>query len=330
MPKKLNAKDLLKSLRCVGRDMSDNIHTLSESPIHILVYNEIMRFSKEELESVEDKYGQSEILYNEVLATRNEFLYSALLEKKAFTHLLNQDSQWLLEQVTTPSLDLYSCIYKIQYDRYKRRDEKHFISCVVSYLQKMDTPEKEKIAPAFYNNYVKKYHKELVVICFDGINDPVTDYLLGRLKEDKIDINEQNLMNDFLPKPEWRDNSESKFFISSVHIEKIKSCLKKGFRYDEDNYYFIGKTLMTALLKSERVDLVLAILPYLKRLEPKAEKLNGEIKHQDLDSNYELLNLYRDKKEFQEIKMIFYQLVYKSYDEKLKEKPLPDSLKIKI
>lgn len=326
--KKLNPEDLLESIKYIGERWysGDSIHSLSQSPIHILVYNEIIRFSKEELESIKDRYGK-EVLYGAVLSTKNEFIYSALLEKKAFTHLLDEGSQWLLNQAINPSLDLYDCIYQVQSDRYKRKDEKHFISCVASYLQKMDTPEKQIIAKEFYDTYIKKHYKELIAICFDTINEPLTDYFLNRFKEDNININEENFMQRFLPTNEYNGNDNTKFFISSSLTEQIKSCLEKGFRYDEDNYDFYGKTLMTALLKSEREDLVLAILPYLKNIEPKE---NGQKQEKNLDSQYELLNLYKGKKDFEKIKMIFYKLVYNSYDEKFKEKTGLEPLKIKI
>ena len=327
--KKLKPQDLLESLKYVGERWSsaDTVHTLSESPINVLVYNEIMRFSKKELESVKDIYGNVAI-YNAVLATRNEFFYSALLEKKAFTNLLNKDSQWLLKQVKNPSLDLYDCIHNIETDRYKRRDKKYFISSVVNYLKKMDTPEKETVAKEFYDKYVKKHHQELVSHCFDRINEPLTDYFLTRFKEDKIDINQANLMQEFLPKKEYRDTSDIKFFISSILTNKIKSCLEKGFRFDEDNYDFNGKILMTALLKSERADLVIAILPYLKRVELISNEENSQAKI--VDSHYEIINLYKNKKEFEQIKMIFCELVYRLYDQKLPEKAATESLKIKI
>ena len=286
-----------------------------------------MRFSKKELESVKDRHGGENAIHSAVSSTRNKFLYSALLEKKAFTHLLNKDSQWLLKQIKNPSLDLYSCIYIVQSERYQSKDRNHFISCVTDYLKKMDTPEKETIAKEFYDKYVKKNYKELVAHCFDMINEPSTDYFLKRLKEDNFNINEENLMQKYLPKKKYNDNPDSKFFISSLDTDKIKSCLEKGFRFDEDNYNFNGKTLMTALLKSERVDLVVAILPYLKKIET-SDKENSLAK--TFDSHYELIDLYKNKKEFEQIKLIFCELVYKLYDQKLPEKSVSQSLKIKI
>ena len=325
--KKLEPQDLFKSIEYIGqrRSSADDINSLSQCPINILVYNEIMRFSKKDIEYARKKY-RNDTLYSSVLESENEFLYAALLQKKAFYNSLNDGSKWLLNQASAPSLELCDCIYKIQYDKYKRKDKKHFLSCVANYLNKLDTQEKVDISIEFYNTYGKQYHKELIAICFDSIDSNLTDYLLIKLKEDKINLNEENLMQEFLPKKKYNDNSDTQFFISSVNNERMKLCLEKGFRYEEEMYDFCGKTLMTALLESERVDLVTIILPYLRILEPKDNLVNGKASN----INYELLNLYKDRKEFQEIKGIFYKLIHDSYEEKFKVKKESDPLKIKI
>lgn len=318
--KKLEAPDLIKAIEYLGnmRSSSDDIHTYSVSPIHVLVYNEIMRFSKKELESIKGRYNQSESLYFAVQAVQNPFLYSALLSKEVFIDKLSKESKWLLKQSKSPSLDLYGTIYTIESSR--KEDAYDFFYHMKMYLAKMDTPEKLEVAEKFYNKYSKSSQPELIEIAYDGINTPLSDFLLKKLTADNIDINQTSLMNTLLPK-QSSDPVGSKFFISSLHFEKMKSCFNKGFRFNEKNYTFSGDTILTALLKSERDEMANIIMPYLGEVKPKTMTMAEQ---------NELVEKYSKSRFYKEIKVSYLKLIYSNFDKLLKEKPTADTPSIKI
>lgn len=120
-PIKLEVKDLLPLMEYLGQihSSSDTIHTYKKSPAHALAYNEIMRFSKKELESCKEtvKFGGG--LYETALSNRNPLLFSAFLKKGAFIKKLSKESKWLLNFKPSISDDIYGLIYSIE-DYYKR------------------------------------------------------------------------------------------------------------------------------------------------------------------------------------------------------------------
>ena len=199
--KKLQAQDLLDSISYVsGRSNSaDTIHTLSQSPIHVLIYNEIIKYSKKDLEAV--KSLQDNTIYDLLQTGRNPFLFSAILEKNAFTGKLSKDSKWLLFQEKNPSFDLYDVVFRVEQEIGKDKTPE-FIQSLSSYLLKMDTSEKIKIANNFYDDYINKNTKLLTYIAFREISSNFSDFLLDKMKKDKIDINQDFLMNSYLPKQE--------------------------------------------------------------------------------------------------------------------------------
>ena len=60
--KKLKVEDLLKSIKYVSQIFSsgDNMETFMQSPIHIMIYNEMSKYSKKELESVKSSHGHED------------------------------------------------------------------------------------------------------------------------------------------------------------------------------------------------------------------------------------------------------------------------------
>jgi hypothetical protein len=84
--KKLKLEDLEKSIEYVSQifSSSDSMSTFMQSPIHIMIYNEMNKFSKKELESVKSPQGEADHLYYKVLHSRNPLLFAVFLEKDAF------------------------------------------------------------------------------------------------------------------------------------------------------------------------------------------------------------------------------------------------------
>ena len=137
--KKLNGQDLFLILKEFKKTWysGDSIQKLSQDPISVLLYNEIQKHSKEDIESViGDKWGKN--IYTQVIDLRNPFIFLGLLKKGAFKNKMSDDSNWLLEQVKTPSLDLYCAIFMSE-----GLHKFSFINALGGYLNKMNTSEKK-------------------------------------------------------------------------------------------------------------------------------------------------------------------------------------------
>lgn len=266
--KQLNAQDLLKTLEFLRHSIwsSDNIYTYSQSPIHVLTYNEIMKYSKEELELVTDKYRKEHVLYHAVLSIKNPFIFSALMQKRVSFEALEQPTQWLLENNHTPepSAAFYQTVYYLESSKNGHthyQEEDRFIYTILEFLSKMDTKEKTDLSSKFYNKYGKKYFKNILDWIFNNTNsNPIIFYLLDRFQSDNIDINKHFLLDRFLPKEDYKKSS---FFISSGENSRLQFLLECGFRFNEKAYVYNDKSLFQNLMDSRRKDLIHTIGPYI-------------------------------------------------------------------
>lgn len=249
---------------------SESEHFYSKSPRHVLAYNEILRFSKEELEQYKDRHTDN-FFYHYVM-DRNEpnpLFFAALIQKGAFVDKLSSLSKWFLKSTQEPSLELYALLSRIESYHFRKyeKDINKFQICS-HFFSHMDTEEKKNLAEKFYNKFLHltSSHAPMVKYCFDYPQSQYTIFLLNKINQYNIDINKNHLLNKYLP--ESRINDDSTFFISSSHILTIVDKLKMGFAFDENNYSYQGDSLFTALLKSKRKDLIINIVPHLKNFIP--------------------------------------------------------------
>lgn len=299
--KKLTTSDLLESIKyiCSTGSSSDNVNTYSQSPAHVLLYNEIVRFSKQQLE-------ETPHLYSAIKNSSNPLFFAALMQKKAFQNELTKESRWLLKQLKNPSLNLYESLY--HYENDYKRFETNFLKYISRYLEENNTPERTVVLELLYQKYKTKDLEDLIIIAYKKVGTYMSDYLVERFNEDKIDINQFCTMNNLLPKP--TSSNYSNFFISSNEFEQIHKLYSKGFCFNEDDYSYYGENLLTALLKSGRIDLVKTIVPYLSNSQPN----NLTIEDQE-----KMLTNYKNQ-DYIEVKEIYTQLLHKSLEHSIEKK----------
>ena len=285
---KLEPKDLLNAMEYLGKSTSsaDNIHTYSKSPIHILVHNEILKFSKEEIDSCKETLRFGTDLFNSSFRIKNSYIFSAFLKIGAFQDRISNDTKWLLKQSTNPSNDLYDLMYDVEREHYDNRsghyqDEYNggilFNSIFDHYAYNLNA---EKFT--LVDNYVKTFwkQKETAFINFiyrnHGRRAELCDYLVVKLKSKNVDFSKNNLLNNSLPEEDYWTRDSKSFFISAPDIPKIKKLLDCGYKFDEKNYSHYNNNLFISVFKSKRIDIIETILPHLTDITPKSGTLEEQ------------------------------------------------------
>lgn len=275
MVKKLEVSDLLQSLEYISRptSRSNNFESFSNSPIHILIYNEIKRFSKKDIESCETKNRWSNL---SDLAFKNPFLLSAFLETGAFHKQLSTPSKWILKSGIPMDSFLYETIYYIE-DDFRRGNRGHIGESAKEKSQRnnlfyflCDYRPKDSfnlnLLEKYYNEFGVKDQKHILKYMYTNAGSEhsageICNFFHMKLVNDKFDYNSVDILNNILPKD--KRNDDSKFFISSTDIPRIKVLLDYGFRFDEKNYSYGNDNLFVAIIKSGRKDIIETILPTL-------------------------------------------------------------------
>ena len=279
MAKKLEPHDLLKAIDFVTSSTStaDNFDTFSNSPIHILVYNEIKKFSKKELEDCTAKtrwYTLSDYAF------KNSFLLSGFIEQGAFHDKLNKASQWIINSGLTMDSFLYETIYYIENDC--RRKNRYPLHTSVENRSQMDNlfyflcdyrPKNIfnlKLLEKYYHDFGKKDKTHILNYILTNAGDnksagEICHFFKIKLINDGFDFNSSTILNKLLPK----NRETSKFFISSSDIPRLQELLNYGFRFDEKNYSYNGNNLFIAIAQSDRKDIIETIIPHLTDISPK-------------------------------------------------------------
>lgn len=271
---KITVEELALSLDRVNnnRSSSESDDFYTKSPRHVILYNEILRFSKEELESVM-KYGKPYIWSLVVNSRSNPLWFSALIQKGAFIENLSPEAKDLLKYITPEStIEYYDFILSMQ-----TNENETFVHEVCRFLFNLETEEKKELLEPLYLKYLnlslpksKKIRSDVIKFCYEHPKAKLSAYLFQQLEDNKIDINKDFPLNNYLPKEIYGKNEKyHTFFISSSYITSIKEKLEAGFIFDEKNYiYNKNETLFTAVIKSERKDIIETIVPYLSHIVP--------------------------------------------------------------
>jgi hypothetical protein len=290
---KLELGHLLKAINYLGNQISsaDDIHSYSESPIHMLVHNEILKHSKEDIDNFkeqDDKTGRS--LYSVSFGIRNPYIFSAFMKIGAFQNRLSESTKWLLKQKAHPSNDLYALIYEVEYKNADKRANRYptdnsklpsqdilFNLLLGNYSNKLDTPEKIELVDTYFKEFGKKMEDEFIHYVYLNYRpgNALCEYLVVKLKNNGVDFSKNSLLNNSLPKERYKKDEDT-FFISSSDTPKIKQLLEVGFTFDEKSYSFHGDNLFVALAKASRFDVVGFILPHLKDITPKSGTLEEQ------------------------------------------------------
>jgi hypothetical protein len=278
---KFELEDVVKAIRKLDEVQSsdDTMEKLPHSPVHILLYNQILQFSKEELERP-IKERNFQISLADILFThRHGFFFSACIKKGAFHHLLSEESKWLLESIPNPSHQLMGAIHSIERRSHGKVFEQKpisfsdFIDTLTGrYLYVIDTEEKEKVIDLILNKYIHEKSDFFQKMVFEHMpmhDNPATAYIHIGKRLNELNLVTKNL-NGYLPKLGDYPDHVNDFRFGQQNLAKIGNLLKCGFKFDEQSYSYYGDNLFIAIVKSKKLDTCQTILPYLSDVTPKS------------------------------------------------------------
>lgn len=301
----LKEKSIISSAR--------RIKELKVEPIFRLIHNEILSFTKKELDSAKDnkKNFAYDNLLDATVSISNPYLMSAILKKKACLKNLSKEGAWILQKNEKKEDELYDLIYIIEGS--KKRDVKekksYFLENIFKYITSnyvaMENDTKIKLVNEFFNDFGVFSEQFLIERLFKGSVGPadIFNLVVEKLKEKDIDFSKYPLNDVFFSR---HDN-----FISANDEKLLKILIDAGFRFDENKYEYNGENLFINVLRMNRKNLNEIILPSLTDISPKKKTI--EEQNQFVDS--------LDESKFsKEKKMYFVLLLESSLNHKEEEK----------
>lgn len=315
--KKLNIEDFITIIDKLGNShsTSDSMVKFTEDPNHILLFNEMMKYSKEELEKEFPKKVFYVDLYESIIRNRSYLAFVALMQKGAFIHKLLPENQWLLENIEIKTISFYSNLNQSETTRFFNSEKEYngyglsyVLSYYTEYFNKLESVQLTRLAKKLYNQFGSENFDSLNYFAMDYVTCSMSKVLLTIFKENNRNINQGFMLTNDLPK----ENSYTKdFFINSISLISLQKRLEAGYRLDEENYSFKGKSLMENLLLFGNADVVNTILPYLTRAKPFV--LNYGEQHS-------LLNKFKKLPNFEDIENHYFSLVEQEYDRVIPQK----------
>lgn len=284
---KFTAQDLSTAIQFLGKEInsSDDFHKYSKSPIHQIIYKELKTLSRTEIESYPTtRFCES--IKDSILDIRNPYLFSVLIDKKAFLDSFSPESKWVLKNIKNKDPFIYETIFRFEYDfrQYPKNnnlDVPFLFEAITEQLsEESKSPNQIVLLEAFCKEYLPKEKNLILNYLFrsSGLEqDDCFDFLITKLHSKKIDLsNNESFTKRFLPVSV--ENKKINMFISSLSIPSIKKLLDSGFSFDEKNYEYNDKNLFMAVITSERKDIIETILPTLKDITPKVGTIEEQTK----------------------------------------------------
>jgi hypothetical protein len=284
---KFDLEDVVKALYKLDEVHSseDTMEKLPNSPIHALLYNQILSLSKEELEVPIKKNIWASSLADIVFKQRHGFFFSACIRKGAFHHLLSDETKFLLDRINNPSNSLFESIHIVERNHFSKKQDQSeesifpiFLNTLMNrYFYSFKDEEKIKLMDLIIDKYAIKEAKAFLDEIVENISvyspEPY-DYMIDKLKDLKIDFSLTNL-NKYLP--EEKGNNYKAFEMDRFYLPVVIKLLKVGFKFDEQNYSYYGTNLFIAVARSEKFELCEALLPHLTNIVP----TNGDWEQQN-------------------------------------------------
>ena len=278
---KFEMKDLVAAIEHLNanRSSDDNMEKLPSSPMHVLVYNQILQFSKEELEAPIKIRNRHVSLAEMVFTQRHGFFFSACIKKGAFHNLLSDESKWLLENFPDLSHQLMGAIHSLEKRSSKDLNEPKQLTFPIfmeilmgHYLYLFNTDEKKAVVDLILDKYAEKESKYLQGIVINEMpmyeNHSATHEYIGRKLYD-LGLVTRNL-NGLLPHPGDYPDHKNDFNLNRNDVSKIQRLLKCGFRFNEEEYNYYGDNLFIALVKARNFNACEVILPHLSDVTPRS------------------------------------------------------------
>ena len=241
--------------------------------------------SRKEIESYATTRSQ-ESIKDSILDIRNPYLFSALIDKKAFLDSFSPESKWILKHTKNKDHFIYEAVFWLEYE-FRQQPKKSKIDIPLLFEKitektgdETQSPNQIVLLDAFCKEYIKKEQDLIMNYLFSwsGLKiDDSFDFLVTKLHSNNIDLsNNKSFTERFLPLS--TDNKNLNLFISSLSIPSISKLLNSGFTFDEKNYQYNDKNIFMAVITSERKDIIETILPTLKDITPKAGTLEEQTK----------------------------------------------------
>lgn len=266
-----NATSLSKTFETLGQVIrSRSMNECIDDPVFVMIYQNIMSMSREELESAQDRWGQSN-LYSSAKHVRNPLIFSALLEKRYQWNKACDEIKWLFDLIPQPSVKLFQNIYMYASVFPRTQDDMNednlfndngLTSLIFNHCQHMETTEEELLLSHYLNKYAIKYQDNIIHLIFTHhTKSEIVQSFTHYFKEHGINFNKNYPLDKFLPQEDIY-NQEKNFFISSGNTPSITYLLEQGFQFNPE-YRYQGKDLLNCIFGSGRKDLITGIAPYL-------------------------------------------------------------------
>lgn len=263
-----------------------------QDPCGLLIYNQFLEYTKEDLK----KLNKTKNLYNIFLEHKNSILVTSLLDKELEENFSTEVIS-IYKNFPEKTLALADFVFEFESKRLKtdidllwkqglfglfknEKSEKN-LNFIVNELIKNDL---SLIDMLNFLNLDANYQNKEVVINFFKI-----------AKNNGVDLLDKNkdILKVFLPVSK---SKEDEFFISVLKIKEIKFLVSLGFKFPTKYYKFNGDSLIIAVIKSRREDLISLIIPNVDTCTPS----NADWETQ----NYMINSL--DEYKYKELKDIYY------------------------
>lgn len=313
--RKINTADFKLMIENLGtiKSTSDSIKNFSNNPSHITLYNEMMKSSKEELETPLKSTFNELNLYKTIIKHHSYLAFAALMEKNAFIEELLPENKWLIENCPVKNLDFYECLLSTESPRFFNPNKGYeglsfTLSHMYKYFNSLEEVEVNQLSHNIYNSFNKEKAKELNYFVFNNVTSKMGKSLLNIFLKNNYDINQDNYLNNYLPQENFHSTT---FFISSSSVSLLKDPLEAGYRFNEEIYSFKGKSLMENLLESDSSHVLPTVFPYLTRAKPFVMSYGEQ---------HNLLEKFKKLSNFEEIQEQYFSLVEQEYDRVIPQK----------
>lgn len=283
---------------------------MRQNAISILLYKEILKFDKEEVENLTNRFGRKLSLFYAALNKNEPLIFAGILKIGACHDLLNPQAQWIVKNIDNIPLNLYEVIYNTEqqirfYKSYPREMEGkdanyltlHLIDGISAYIEKNPSEFSDNL----FNKFYEAFHDILHGVFLSSIKDNIihrpviSEKLIAKMYEYNHNIDEGYIVNQLFCKEvdAWKSKNE-KFILEKHNLPKIDSLLKSGFSLDP-NYNFHDENLLSAILKGQHEETIKTLIPYID--------INPQ--HNNIEEQKLLIENLKDKPYYNEIKSAY-------------------------
>ncbi len=290
----------------------------------VILYNQLIRYSKEELDSMKEKLRSSDTILDVVIKTKSVLLIKGVLEKNAVLDSLSEDSKWILKSSESINLNVAKTVYWIEENnrlnnrgglnesKEERNNRDNLLYFLFNYIEEPNLD----LTDRYFKDFGQLKEKQKILIDYvknkAQTNPTFAEYITCKLKEVGADINEYGTLNTILPtyipgadplneKSYMSNHPKTTLWISASDRTTISNMIQLGFRFNEEVFNYNGDNLFMAIAKTEDLNLITMIIPTLTRIQPIGgdwwqqedfiEKINNDIVNKIAKTYYQKLKL---------------------------------------